>query len=88
MRDSVMDCASPLPLWQTHALESARGLAQSKTWRQLGASVPWRVPTKFRIPTWSLLTSAATRFIGCAFRATSRRRYMVMDFKRVIDDAG
>ena len=27
----VLDCGSPRPLWHAHALESARGLAQSKT---------------------------------------------------------
>ncbi len=32
-RVSVLDCASPLALWKPWVVESARGLAHSKTWR-------------------------------------------------------
>ena len=42
-RESVLDCASPLAL-STHAADpnqSARGLAQSKTWRPFADS--WEV---------------------------------------------
>src|SRR6266545_5197381 len=36
-RDSVLDCGSPLPLLRLHTKsKSARGLAQSKTWRPFG----------------------------------------------------
>ena len=39
-RDSVLDCGSPLPLSGCRpAIKSARGLAQSKTWRQFGRFV-------------------------------------------------
>jgi hypothetical protein len=34
-RGSVLDCGGPPPLWHCRlSFESARGLAQSKTWRQ------------------------------------------------------
>ena len=34
-RGSVLDCGGPPPLWHCRLFfESARGLAQSKTWRQ------------------------------------------------------
>ena len=36
-RDSVLDCGSPLPLLRPRSRsKSARGLAQSKTWRRFG----------------------------------------------------
>jgi hypothetical protein len=36
-RGSVLDCGGPPPLWHCRLLiKSARGLAQSKTWRQFG----------------------------------------------------
>ena len=32
-RISVLECASPLALWESWKFESARGLVNSKTWR-------------------------------------------------------
>jgi hypothetical protein len=43
-RDSVLDCGSPLPLSAgTGTCQSARGLAQPKTWRPLGRFMEGRL---------------------------------------------
>ena len=54
-RDSVLDCGSPLPLlrFQTES-KSARGLAQSKTWRPFGRFMgkSGNPETHARFPSW------------------------------------
>ncbi len=50
-RDSVLDCGSPLPLWDgARPLKSARGLAQSKTLRRFRRFVETPVTTPVRCP--------------------------------------
>ena len=49
-RDSVLECASPLALWKSWVVESARGLAHSKTCRRGGRFLGREIPKPKFLP--------------------------------------
>ncbi len=69
-RDSVLDCGSPLPLWESHVTESARGLAHSKTSRRFGKLLAVVVVTGLALGETHAETSSKTADIHTNFHVT------------------